>query len=106
MIGVSKPTTGSLASVNFPRNSFVGIIDVRFPHSPQTGTEQNLRLLSARYTFIADGGSKDENESEAEVCSGRCRVDGAGGADYIHRDSGQNRLPLQIHSHLCFLRQL
>ncbi len=59
---------------------------VRFPRSPQTGTEHNIRsYLLGVSTFKADGGSKHENESEAEVCSGRCRVDGAGGADYIYR---------------------
>src|SRR5256885_11435809 len=50
---------------------------VRFPRSPKEELTRTFGCyLLGIHTFKVDGGSKHENESEAEICSGRCRVDG------------------------------
>src|SRR6266480_75724 len=74
---------------------------VRFPRYPKeelTGTFGSYLL--GIHTFKTDGGSKDENECEAELYSGRCRVDGAGGADCIHgarRSRRRDSVPRAAH---------
>src|SRR5206468_12803105 len=74
---------------------------VRFPRYPKKELTRTFGCyLLGIHTFKADGGSNHENESEAEVYSGRCRVDGAGSADYIYRARRSRRradLPRPAH---------
>src|SRR6267143_546729 len=74
---------------------------VRFPRYPKEELTRTFGCyLLGIHTFKADGGTKDENESEAEVYSGRGRVDCAGGVDYIRRTRRSRRrdyLPRAAH---------